>query len=108
MSSGQPGASVLSRETAPDPFRPSEYTGLLVHTLRSRARDFGRGLGLDMGMGSGVLLATLGALGMQRLYGVDIDPAAIGASRSVRRFASRRAPCAPVICCQSAGQGFTL
>src|ERR1051326_1935585 len=63
-----------------DAFRPSDYTGLLLHALRSRATDFRRGTGLDMGTGSGVLLATLGLLGVERIYGVDIDPDAIAAS----------------------------
>ena len=68
-----------------DPFRPSDYTGLLLHALKSRAGQFGRGMGLDMGTGSGVLLATLGLLGVKRLYGVDIDPNAIAASERLVR-----------------------
>jgi release factor glutamine methyltransferase len=69
--------------TGSDPFRPSDYTGLLMHALRTRAGSYGRGAGLDMGMGSGVLLATLGSLGVERLYGVDIDPDAVRASRQL-------------------------
>ena len=65
---------------AADPFRPTEYTGLLMQVLKSQSHTFGRGMGLDIGMGSGVLLATLGLLGVERLYGVDIDPAAVCAS----------------------------
>jgi release factor glutamine methyltransferase len=38
-----------------------------------------------MGMGSGVLLATLASLGMEHVYGVDIDSSAISAARSVAR-----------------------
>jgi release factor glutamine methyltransferase len=68
-----------------DPFRPSEYTGLLMHVLKSRAKEFGRGTGLDMGMGSGALLATLGLLGVERLVGVDIDPDAVQASEDLVR-----------------------
>jgi release factor glutamine methyltransferase len=68
-----------------DPFRPSDYTGLLMHALRLRAADFGRGSGLDMGVGSGVLLGTLGLLGVDRLFAVDIDPAAIRATESLLR-----------------------
>jgi len=66
---------------ASDPFRPSDYTGLLMHALRSRAPEYARGSGLDMGVGSGVLLATLGMIGVERLYGVDIDPDAVRATR---------------------------
>lgn len=68
-----------------DAFRPSDYTGLLLHALRSRAQDFGRGMGLDMGTGSGVLLATLGLLGVERIYGIDIDPDAIEAAEQLAR-----------------------
>lgn len=68
-----------------DPFRPSDYTGLLMHALRLRAPEFGRGSGLDMGVGSGVLLGTLGLLGVERLVGVDIDPAAIRATEALLR-----------------------
>lgn len=63
-----------------DPFRPSEYTGLLMHALRLRADTYGRDAGLDMGVGSGVLLATLGLIGVRSLYGVDVDPDAVGAT----------------------------
>ena len=63
-----------------DPFRPSEYTGLLMHALRLRADSYGREAGLDMGLGSGVLLATLGLIGVRSLYGVDIDPDAVRAT----------------------------
>jgi release factor glutamine methyltransferase len=68
-----------------DPFRPSDYTGMLIHALRLRATTFGHGSGLDMGVGSGVLLGTLGLLGIDRLCGVDIDPAAIQATEALMR-----------------------
>ncbi len=64
-----------------DPFRPSEYTGLLIHALRTRTPHYARRTGLDMGTGSGVLLGVMGSLGVERLWGIDIDPAAIHASR---------------------------
>src|SRR5712691_3522578 len=70
---------------ATDAFRPSEYTGLLLQALKSGARHFDRGMGLDMGTGSGVLLATLGLLGVERLYGIDIDPEAIAATERLIR-----------------------
>jgi release factor glutamine methyltransferase len=63
-----------------DPFRPSDYTGMVIHAMRARATEFGRGSGLDMGVGSGVLLAALGMLGVERLVGVDIDANAIAAT----------------------------
>ncbi len=68
-----------------DLFRPSDYTGMLMHAVHMRQACFGRGSGLDMGIGSGVLLATLGKLGVQLLYGVDIDPAAIEVTRELLR-----------------------
>ena len=68
-----------------DPFRPSEYTGLLIHALRSRAPHYARRTGLDMGTGSGVLLGVMGSLGVERLCGVDIDPAAVQAARQLLR-----------------------
>lgn len=66
-----------------DPFRPSDYTGMLMHALRAGISGYGRGSGLDMGVGSGVLLATLGTLGVERLVGVDIDPGAICAASAL-------------------------
>jgi len=73
-----PETRQASSET--DPFRPSEYTGLLMHALRHRADSYGRDAGLDMGVGSGVLLATLGMIGVRSLYGVDVDPDAVRAT----------------------------
>ena len=64
-----------------DPFRPTDYTGLLMHALRRRSADFNRHKGLDMGVGSGVLLAALGMLGVQELYGVDIDAEAVASAQ---------------------------
>ncbi len=78
-------SAVEELEAPRDPFRPSDYTGLLMHALRSRSGYFGRGRGLDMGVGSGVLLATMGLLGVEELHGVDIDPAAVAATRRLMR-----------------------
>ncbi len=77
-----PDRSSETTEAIPgkDPFRPSDYTGLLMHALQLRADSYGRDAGLDMGVGSGVLLATLGAIGVRALYGVDIDPDAVHAT----------------------------
>jgi release factor glutamine methyltransferase len=76
-----PGAAI----TVADPFRPSEYTGMLMHVLKARAHTFELGAGLDMGVGSGVLLATLGLLGVECLYGVDVDADAMQASGRLLR-----------------------
>ena len=65
----------------PDPFRPSPHTGLLLATLAG-AR-FPLGDGLDMGVGSGAVLAALGQAGVARLTGVDMDPDALAAARAL-------------------------
>lgn len=70
---------------AGDPFRPSEYSGLLMQALLSHAGEFNLGSGLDMGTGSGVLLATLGGLGFKRVVGVDIDPASLTAASAMMK-----------------------
>lgn len=75
-----PDTRPIDSPTAADPFRPSEYSGLLMQALLSCSDKFNHGVGLDMGMGSGVLLATLGGLGFERLVGVDIDPASLTAA----------------------------
>jgi release factor glutamine methyltransferase len=58
------------------PLRPSEYTAALIGHLHAR-RDWVRGVhALEIGFGSGVVLAALGALGAATLRGVDIEPSA--------------------------------
>lgn len=66
--------------TVPDPFRPSPHTGLLIAALRDAAPSLDLTAGLDMGLGSGTVLAVLGQIGVRRLFGVDIDPAALVAT----------------------------
>jgi release factor glutamine methyltransferase len=70
-------AAPLCPEPAADPFLPSVYTGLIVQALQQRAAIFNKGTALDIGVGSGVLLMALAALGVRRLTGMDIDPDAI-------------------------------
>jgi methylase of polypeptide subunit release factors len=65
-------------EHAPVPaLRPSEYTAALIQVLQSNARRIKGASVLDVGSGSGIVLATLAALGAGRLCGVDIEEAAI-------------------------------
>ncbi|HEV7457047.1 MAG TPA: methyltransferase [Roseococcus sp.] len=64
-----------------DPWRPSEFTAFLLHTLQTRARRHVRGTVLELGVGSGVVLASLGALGAERLVGTDIDAGALDSAR---------------------------
>jgi release factor glutamine methyltransferase len=70
---------------SPAVFRPSEYTAALIQALRSRAA-WARGADvLEIGSGSGVVLAALGELGAASLCGVDIECAAARASDALLR-----------------------
>jgi release factor glutamine methyltransferase len=61
----------------PAAMRPSEYTAALIHALRAEpARMRGRSA-LEMGSGSGVVLAALAALGAGPLSGIDIEEEAV-------------------------------
>ncbi len=73
------------QQSAPMPdhdlFRPSEYTAALLRQLRLQPACTGRVL--DMGTGSGVLLAALAAAGADTLVGVDIEAAAVHCTRAL-------------------------
>ncbi|HXO03724.1 MAG TPA: methyltransferase domain-containing protein [Stellaceae bacterium] len=57
--------------------RPSEYTAALIQGLRARAAWVRDANALEIGSGSGVVLAALGKLGAASLCGVDIESAAV-------------------------------
>ena len=57
--------------------RPSEYTAALIHALQARAERVRGAAVLEIGSGSGVVLAALGALGATSLCGIDIEDDAI-------------------------------
>lgn len=57
--------------------RPSEYTAALIRQARLRAGWVRGAAALDMGLGSGVVLAALGALGAASLTGIDIEAEAV-------------------------------
>jgi methylase of polypeptide subunit release factors len=63
--------------------RPSEYTAMLIYVLRRRAAWVGGANALEIGTGSGVILAALGQLGAASLCGIDIEPEAIQSGRAL-------------------------
>lgn len=78
MSSSDPPATATA-------FWPSQYTAALLQTLRLHP-DWVRGARvLEIGCGSGVLLAAAGRLGAAALCGVDLEPDAVAATRSLLR-----------------------
>ncbi len=69
---------------APVPaLRPSEYTAALIQVLQANARRVRGADVLEIGSGSGVVLAALGAMGAKSLCGVDIEEAAIVVGRKL-------------------------
>lgn len=63
-----------------DPFMPSEYTGMLLQAIRMLPDPPPDSDAAEIGIGSGVLLASLALRGFGRLRGVDTHPAAIRAA----------------------------
>ena len=59
---------------------PSEYTAALIQVLRERPLAVAGARTLEIGIGSGVVLAEMGVLGAASLCGVDIERPAIDAS----------------------------
>jgi release factor glutamine methyltransferase len=60
--------------------RPSEYTAALIQVLRADAGRIRDARVLEIGSGSGVVLAALGSLGAAALCGVDIEAEAVASS----------------------------
>lgn len=61
-------------------FRPSEYTAMLIQQIRLESARIKGKSALEIGCGSGVVLAALAKEGAQRVCGVDIEADAIGVS----------------------------
>jgi methylase of polypeptide subunit release factors len=61
--------------------RPSEYTASLIQFLRADADRVRKAHVLEIGSGSGVVLASLGGLGAAALCGGDIGGDAVASSR---------------------------
>ena len=57
--------------------RPSEYTAALIQVLQANPALVRGASVLDVGSGSGVVLAALGALGASSLCGIDIEEDAV-------------------------------
>lgn len=58
---------------------PSEYTAALIKVLGERKQRIGGANVLEVGIGSGVVLATLARLGAKTLTGVDVEADAVTA-----------------------------
>jgi len=61
----------------PAALRPSEYTAALIQVLRGAAHHLRGARVLEIGSGSGVVLAALGALGAGSMCGIDIEDDAV-------------------------------
>jgi release factor glutamine methyltransferase len=79
LTSVEPAANDLAPLEATAALRPSEYTAALIHALRARPHLAYGASALEIGSGSGVVLATIGSLGAASLCGVDIESSAVAA-----------------------------
>jgi release factor glutamine methyltransferase len=61
-------------------FRPSEYTAMLIQQIREHGAGIKGKTTLEIGCGSGVVLAALAREGASRVCGVDIEADAISTS----------------------------
>ncbi len=78
------GSEAIRPRLAPV-LRPSEYTAALIQVLQADSTRV-RGAGvLEIGSGSGVVLAALGALGAASVCGVDIEQDAVDAGSLLLR-----------------------
>jgi release factor glutamine methyltransferase len=63
--------------------RPSEYTAALIQALRAEPSRLRGVRALEIGCGSGVVLAVLGGFGAAALCGIDIEHDAIATGRAL-------------------------
>ena len=66
-------------------FSPSEYTAALLMHVRSQVTGAPPASALELGTGSGVVLALMLAMGAKRALGVDIEATAVEATRELLR-----------------------
>jgi release factor glutamine methyltransferase len=78
------GSEAVRPRAAPA-LRPSEYTAALLQVLQTDALRLRGANVLEIGSGSGVVLAALGALGAGSVCGVDIEPDAVDAGSLLLR-----------------------
>ena len=64
-------------------FSPSEYTAALLLYIRKHAAHVHSSRALDMGTGSGVVMATLLAMGAQSALGVELEALAVEAAQKL-------------------------
>ena len=70
-------ATIVEPQSKVAALRPSEYTAALIQALRARADWVRDAEALEIGSGSGVVLAAIGRLGAASLCGVDIEGVAV-------------------------------
>lgn len=76
----------MKLEHAPVPaLRPSEYTAALIQVLQANKERIRGARVLDVGSGSGIVLAALAEMGAGSLCGVDIEQAAVDVSTRLLR-----------------------
>jgi release factor glutamine methyltransferase len=78
------GSEAVRRPAVPA-LRPSEYTAALIQVLQAEADRVHGANVLEIGSGSGVVLAALGALGAASVCGVDIEQDAVDAGSLLLR-----------------------
>jgi methylase of polypeptide subunit release factors len=78
------GSEAVRPRVAPA-LRPSEYTAALIQVLQRHADRVHGASVLEIGSGSGVVLAALGALGAESVCGVDIEQDAVDAGSLLLR-----------------------
>jgi release factor glutamine methyltransferase len=64
-------------------FSPSEYTAALLLYLRKHPARVHSSRALEMGPGSGVVMATLLALGAQSALGIELEALAVEATQKL-------------------------
>jgi release factor glutamine methyltransferase len=79
LMSERPSARAAARASALAlaALRPSEYTAALIQVLQAKPAVVRGSTALEIGSGSGVVLAALGALGAASLCGIDIEEDAV-------------------------------